>query len=78
MKPWRLGHVDIFSQGALKKYIVNVKLAKFPSFADSNAENQTDYRRFHHGTECLMIVQARALMKPFGHESDFVTSHCAI
>jgi hypothetical protein len=25
-----------------------------------------------------MIVQARALMKPFGHESGFVMSHCAI
>ena len=50
----RLGHIDIFSESALKKGIVDVKLSNSPMTPKSKAEYRANYRGFNHGAKGFM------------------------
>ena len=71
-KPWWLCHKYILGKNAMKKYIIHIKLSKWPIRGQGKTKNEPDSSRFHNRTECLNIVNTGMLMKALGHKTSFL------
>ena len=56
----------------IEKDIIYIKLAKAPLVMECNAKNNTDDDGIYHGTESLIKVNTRLLVKAFSNKSSFI------
>lgn len=56
----------------MKKWILNIKLMNRPSSGNRKAENSVDNSQFDQMAECINLINAQVLMKPFGNQAGFV------
>ena len=56
----------------MKKVIVNAQLMQATPMSKSKTKNNHDCGLLDYGTESVVIVNAKALFKFFGHKTDFV------
>ena len=59
----RLRHIDLLRKMSIEKDIIYIKLANFPLVIECNAKHNTDSDEIYHGTESLVKVNARLLVK---------------
>ena len=58
--------------------IVDIKLANSPLASECNAKYNMDGDRIYHGTESLMKINARLLVKAFSNKASFIPCNRAV
>ena len=56
----------------IKKYVIDIKLAKAPLAMECNVEHSTNGDKIYHGTEILVKINNRLLVKAFNNKSSFI------
>ena len=74
----QLRHIDILCKMPIEKDIIYIKLANSPLAIELNAKHSTDSDVIYHGTESLMKVNARLLVKAFSNKVIFISCNRAI
>ena len=74
----RLCHIDLLCEIPIEKGIIYIKLAKRPLAMECNVKNSTNNDGIYHGTESLMKVNTRLLMKAFSNKPSFISCNRAI
>jgi hypothetical protein len=77
-KARRLLTVDGLLKMTMKEGILDVQLMNGPGVHASDAQDETDCGRLHHGAECLTIVHTLLLRESTDHPSCLVTGERAI
>ena len=62
----------------IEKDIIYIKLVKAPLVMEGNALNNTDIDEIYHGTESLVKVNTRLLVKAFSNKPSFIPCSRAI
>jgi hypothetical protein len=70
--------VDSFSQGAVKKGILHIKLMDWPVSGMSQGEDCSDSGRLHNRTECFVVIDPGALSESTKYPAGFVAVEGAI
>ena len=68
---WK-SHIHFFMKVTMKKSIINIKLAKEPTFHSNHCKNTLDRHRFCNRTEYLKIFKTLFLSKSFGNQPRLV------
>ena len=71
-------HINLLREIPINKVIIYIKLAKAPLAIECNAKNSTDSDGIYHGTESLMKVNTRLLVKAFSNKPSFILCSRAI
>ena len=75
----RLCHIDLLRKIPIEKdNIIYIKLKKTPLTVEGNAKHSKDGGRIYHGTESLLKVNARLLVKAFSNKASFIQCTRAI
>ena len=74
----RLCHIDFLREMPIEKHIIYIKLAKSPLAIERNARHSTDGDEVYHGTESLVKVNARLLVKAFSNKANFILCNRAV
>ena len=56
----------------IEKGIVDIKLVNSPLANECNAKHNTNSDEIYHGTESLMKINARLLVKAFSNKASFI------
>lgn len=64
--------MNFFLTKVMKKCIIYIKLMKWPPSGNSKTKNGVDSGRFDHESECINIINTKALMKILGNHMGFV------
>src|SRR3954469_14172066 len=70
--PRRRLHVNLLTQLAIKKGILNIKLGYRPAANRSNSKKSTDSGHMSHRGKILIIVATVLLLKPTSHKTRFI------
>ena len=65
----RLRHIDLLRKMPIEKGIINIKLANSPLANECNAKHSTNGDGLYHGTESLVNVNVRLLVKDFRNKA---------
>ena len=68
----QLRHIDLLYKKPIEKTIIYIKLVNFPLAIECNAKHSTNSDKIYHGTESLMKVNARLLVKAFRNKASFI------
>ena len=74
----RLCHIDLLREILDQKGIINMKLAKAPLAMECNVEHSTNGDGIDHGTESLLKINTRLLVKTFSNKLSFILRNRAI
>ena len=74
----RLRHINLIREMPIEKDNFNIKLAKSPLAIEGNAKHSTDGDEIYHGTESLVKVNGRLLVKAFSNKESFIPCNRAI
>ena len=74
----RLHHIDLLGEIPIEKGVINIKLVKVPLVMECNAEHSTNGDGIDHGTESLIKINTRLLVKALSNKSSFILSNKAI
>ena len=74
----RLRHIDLLDEMPVEKVVIDKKLAKAPLVMECNAEHSTNGDGISHGTESLVKINTRLLVKAFSNKPSFIPSNRAI
>ena len=67
-----LRHIDLLYEMPIQKDIIYIKLTKHPLAMESNAKHSMNGDGVYHGTESLLKVNARLLVKAFSSKLGFI------
>ena len=73
-----LRHIDLLGEMPIEKGVINIKLAQALLGMECNAEHNKDNDGIDHGTESLMKINTRLLMKAFSNKSSFIPNNRTI
>ena len=62
----------------IEKGIVDIKLANSPLAIECNAKHSKDGDEIYHGTESLVKINARLLVKAFSNKTSFIPCNKSI
>ena len=68
----QLRHIDLFCKILIEKGIVDINLANSSLVIEYNAKHSTNDDRIYHGTESLVKINARRLVKAFSNKVSFI------
>ena len=68
----RLHHIDLLHKMPIEKGIIYIKLANSPLAIECNAKHGTNGDVIYYGTESLVKVNARLLVKGFSNKASFI------
>ena len=68
----RLRHIDLLRKMPIEKSIIYIKLAKSSHAIEGNAKHNTDDDGIYRGTESLVKINARLLVKAFSNMASFI------
>ena len=68
----RLRHIDLLRKMPIEKCIIYIKLANSPLAIEFNAKHNTNGDEIYQGTESLVKVNARLLVKAFSNKASFI------
>ena len=74
----RLCHIDLFHKMPIEKGIIHIKLENSPPTIECNVKHNTDDDEIYHGTEHLVKVNARLLVKAFSNKVSFTSCNRAV
>ena len=74
----RLRHIDFLRKTPIEKDIIYIKLANSPLVIECNAIHSTNSDGIYHGTESLVKVNARLLVRAFSNKASFIPCNRAI
>ena len=74
----RLHHIDLLGEMPVEKGVINIKLGKAPLAMECNVEHSTNGDGIYHGTESLVKINIRLLVKVFSNKSSFIPNNRAI
>ena len=67
-----LHHMDLLRKMPIEKDVIHMKLENSPLTIECNAKHSTNGDGIYHGTESLMKVNARLLVKAFSNKTSFI------
>ena len=67
----RLHHIDLLRKMLIEKDIIYIKFANSLLAIEGNAKHSTNNDGIYHGTESLVKVNARLLVKTFSNKASF-------
>jgi hypothetical protein len=76
--PRGLPHINLFLQCSMQEDILHVKLPKTPNPWSGQGQDKMNGSWFHHRTECVTVIYAIMLSKPFRHQTRLVSIHWGI
>ena len=68
----RLHHIDLLCKMHIEKGIVDIKLTNSPLVIQCNAKNNMNGDEIYHGTESLVKINARLLVKAFSNKESII------
>ena len=75
--PW-LHHINLLDKMPFEKGVINIKLVKAPMEMEYNVEYSTNGDRIDRGSESLMKINTRLLVKAFSNKPSFIPSNRSI
>ena len=73
-----LCHIDLLVEIPVQKGVINIKLENAPLAMECNVEHNMDGDEIYHGTESLVKINTRLLMKAFSNKLSIILSNRAI